>query len=128
MVVRVDFTGATEGYTPLEPGEYPAKVAKVELSENPGKNSGYHSLIFDWAIIGTNRKVRFDYYSLSPQALWRLKSVLSTLGIDVPDGEFEVDPDEIVGAEATLVLKVEEYNGKENNKVAEVLPANGFAG
>lgn len=127
MTIRVDFTGASEGFTPLEAGPYPAKVSKVELSETKG-NSGYHSLIFEWKIIGTNRTIKFDYYSLSPQALWRLKQVLTALGIDVPEGEFEVEPSDIVNSEATLILKIEEYNGRENNKVELVKPADGFSG
>lgn len=126
MVISVDFTGADSAVKPLEAGPYQAKVLDVSLSEKAGP-SGYHSVIIDWQVLEPKRKVRFDRYSLSPAALWRLKQVMTTLGLDVPEGEFEIDPAELKGLEATIVLKVEEYNGRENNRVEEVKPADPFA-
>ena len=125
MAIRVDFTGV-KGPAPLDPGEYQARVADVTVSDKAGQ-SGYHSVILDWQVLDPQRKVRFDYYSLSPQSLWRLKNVLSTLGVEVPEGEFEFEPQDVIGQEATVVLSVEEYNGRENNKVKEVKPADPFA-
>jgi hypothetical protein len=118
MPIRVDFTGSSTGFTPLDAGSYQAKVVKVTLSDDPGP-SGFHTVVFEWLIAGTKRKV-WDRYSLSPLAIWRLKKVLATLGIETPEGEFEIEPSEVVGCEATLELEVEEYNGKEKNVVADV--------
>ena len=126
MAIRVDFTGADQAVKPLDAGPYQAKVLDVTLSEKAGP-SGYHSVIIDWQVLDPKRKVRFDRYSLSPAALWRLKQVMTTLGVEVPDGEFEIDPDELKGQEATIVLKIEEFNGRENNRVEEVKPADPFA-
>lgn len=124
--IRVDFTGSDTAVKPLEAGPYQAKVIDVSLSEKAGP-SGYHSLIIDWQVLEPKRKVRFDRYSLAPQSLWKLKGVLTTLGVEVPDGEFEVDPAEVKGQEATIVLNIEEYNGRENNRVQEVKASDPFA-
>lgn len=105
-VVTVDFTGVKSGGS-IPDGRYTAKVISVE--QKRGKQSDEPYLELTWEITSekcNGREVKFDNYSLQPQALWRLKSLLEAMDIEVPDGEQEIDFDEIVSDETECIIEV----------------------
>ena len=70
------------------------------------------------------------YYitSLASHALWNLKSVLEAAGQDVPDGELEIDIDELKELEFGGEVVHEKYEGKTKGVIAEVFPVDEVEG
>jgi hypothetical protein len=66
--------------------------------------------------------------SLQPQSLWRVKRLLVALGIDVPEGPFELDEQDLVGLECVArVTQVPHYSDKSRkvNDITDILSADG---
>jgi hypothetical protein len=106
-VISVDFTGVKSGGATIPDGRYTAKVTAVEQKE--GKESGEPYIELTWEITSkkcNGREVKFDNYSLQPQALWRLKGMLEAMEIEVPDGEQDVDFGELISEETECIIEV----------------------
>jgi Protein of unknown function (DUF669) len=105
-VIKVDFEGVnSDGFAPIPGGTYAATVAKVEYQAK-SRSSGNPVVNFEFDLNDPKfpgRKM-WRTYSLMPKALWGLKQTLERLGIDVPDGELEIDPDELQGKHCQLVV------------------------
>lgn len=122
MPIQVDMTGVSvEGPLPLEPGKYPAVVTKAEVK--PSKSSGNDTLYLDFNVGEEGRGMRWNT-SLEPKSLWRFKRFLVNLGIEVPDGPFDIDEQELVGLECIVDVGVEPHYrdpGRKQNRVLQVL-------
>lgn len=106
-VVSVDFTGVKAGGATIPDGRYKAKITAVE--QEVGQASGEPYLQLTWEITSdkcNGRELRFDNYSLQPQALWRLKGMLEAMEIEVPDGEQDIDFDELISDETECIVEV----------------------
>lgn len=119
MPIQVDMTGVTvEGPAPLEPDKYPAIITKAEIKDS--KSSGQPTLYLELAVGDEGRNLRWNT-SLNDKALWRLKRFLVNLGIDVPDGPFELDEQELVGIECVADVGVEAHYRDADRKQNRVL-------
>jgi len=124
-VIQVDWSQAeSSGFEPVEPGEYAAVCTGCKLSDKPG-GSGFHYVELEFTGKDPKRKY-WGNYSLSPKALWKLKETIVALGIEPGDGPFELDPEDVIGKDALLVITQETYNGRVNNKIDSVKPSSGF--
>jgi hypothetical protein len=120
-VDTVDFAGVKSGGGAAPPeGRYKAKIISAETKE--GKESGEPYRDVTWEITSdkcNGREVRFDNYSLQPQALWKLKGLLEAMGVEVPDGEHEVDWDEMIDGETECIIELT-HDKRENGTFARV--------
>lgn len=117
-VVTVDFTGVKAGGATIPDGRYAAKITAVEQKE--GKESGEPYIELTWEVTSTKcngREVKFDNYSLQPQALWRLKGLLEALEVEVPDGEQDIDFDEIISDETECIIEVTGQKSPDGDRV-----------
>jgi len=120
-VVSVDFTGVKAGGATVPDGRYKAKI--IEVSQEVGQDSGEPYLQLTWEITSekcNGRELKFDNYSLQPQALWRLKSMLEALEVEVPDGEQDIDFDEIISDETECIVEVTGEKSPEGKTYARV--------
>ncbi len=127
MGIKVDFSSTNDktGFDPLEPGYYTGRIK--EISQEVGKNSGKPYLKFTLALDpDADRSVQkgrmaWTNFSLQPNALWRLKKLLVDLGEDKSalEGEFEFDPNTLLGTEVVIQLDSPDA-GYSNNKVTNV--------
>jgi Protein of unknown function (DUF669) len=119
--ISVDFTGVKSGGATIPDGRYTGKIIAVEQKE--GKESGEPYLELTWEVTSkkcNGREVRFDNYSLQPQALWRLKGLLEAMEIEVPDGEQDIDFDEIISDETECIIEVTGEKNSEGKTFARV--------
>jgi hypothetical protein len=127
--VTIDFS-EVESFAAIPEDEYAVVVEEVEMRE--GDKAPY----LNWKLKVTEGEFegRFQWMmtSLSPKALWRLKETLENLGIVEEEFELEVDEDtnlviqpELVGLAAIAPVTVEEYQGKDSNRVDILLPPSG---
>ena len=121
MGIKIEFDADDlSGFTPLEPGIYPAKVYKVEVKTS--QKSGQQYLAWEFILTDGSKRHLWLNTSLQKQALWRLARILAVFGV-LPDGEFEFKSADFVNRECALVVKQREYRGKIVSDVVDVLPA-----
>ena len=113
--IAVDFTGVDAGGKAVPDGVYACEVADV--TEEEGEKGPY----LKWKFRVTDGPAKggmiYDNTSLTPASLWRLKGLLETLGIEVPDSTMELDLPEYVGMELPITVVNENYQGKDRPKV-----------
>lgn len=126
MPIVVDMTGVTVGgAAPMDEDDYPAVVTKSDIHE--AKSSGEDTLYLDLAVGEEGRKLSWNT-SLQEQSLWRLKRLLVRLGIEVPEGPFEFDEQDLVGIEVVArVTKERHYKDRKRftNKITDIFGPNG---
>lgn len=122
--VRVNFKDV-EVRAKIPDGQYRAAVA--EITSEDGTQAKY--LKWVWEIQDEQFQGRKVFYntSLAPQALWNLRNLLETLGVETPDAETDLDLDSFVGLEAILRIENEVWEGKERPKVSDFTPIDAAA-
>lgn len=119
--IKVNFEGV-EARVLLPEGQYHGRVEEITLED--GNAAQYLKWVF--AVVDEdpkfNGKKLFYNTSLAPQALWNLRNLLETLGVEVPSSETDLDTDEFIGLELMLRVEHETYEGKDRAKVTDFTP------
>ena len=115
-IVRVDFTGVEGKRSILPDDDYLVEVEACEIKE--GQAAPYFDLTMVVQAGDHKGSKLWDRASTSEAALWRLRSLLEVMGIEVPDGPLEIDPDELVGCTFVAVTAQESYQGSDGQKIA----------
>ena len=117
-LISVDFTDVdTGGGIPTPDGIYTAEVRSVEKEVS---SAGNEMLVVRYKTnIGSTV---YENFVLVPQSLWVLRTALDCMGYGTPDGEFEFDPDDLVGQELGLEITNEEYEERDRPRVTGHLP------
>ena len=124
--MRIDFTGVEgqKSFDPLPAGRYTVEVTDYKLgkaSEN-AKNPGATTISWTLEVIENDdesligRKV-WENMTIVGASLWRLKAFMVACGFEVEDGEFDFNPEEIVGS--TLDVKLAIQKGRKNPATGE---------
>lgn len=102
----------------LPAGDYPVTI--VEASETVSRSTGADmiKLTLDAeAPDGATAKV-FDYLVASASSAWKIDAFRRALGHEVVQGEpVELSAEDLIGRTLRARLKVEEFNGRSNNKI-----------
>jgi hypothetical protein len=129
MPVQVDLTGVSvEGPTPLEPDTYDAVITKADI--HPSKSSQNDTLYLEIAVGEEGRNLRWNC-SVAGDSLWRFKKLLVRLGFEIPEGPFEFDEKELIGAECQVKVSLEPHYqdpSRKTNKITAVLGPDGEEG
>lgn len=122
MPVNIDFSTA-EGseFKLLEPGDYPCTIYEVTLSDKEGP-SGFKYITIVYQLTDGSKQRLWDNLSLSPKALYRLKTLLQRLGYSEAElaGALDLDEKELLGREVVCRVIMDKWEGKDTNRVAEV--------
>lgn len=143
--LSVNFAEIEGSFEPLPEGEYECVVERVEVRES--KSSDHNYLNWELSVLDEDYEDRklWMITSLSPKALFRLKDVFVAVGVIDGDEELEIewadDVDvtpgegplvinpELEGLPCVAVVTNEVYDGRERNRVNELLgPEGGSAG
>lgn len=118
--VKVNFEGV-ETRKKIPDGEYHAKVEETSVEE--GNEHPYIKWVFEIVEDGDfqGRKLFYNT-SLAPKALWNLRNLLETLGVETPDSETELDLDSYKDLELMVRVENEVWEGKERPKVTDFSP------
>ena len=121
--LRVDFTNV-ESFEVLPTDIYPAVITNIE--EKTGKTSGQPYLNIEMTVSEGDYEGRklFGMVSFSPKAAFKVKEFLIACGVDAEElgGNYDVEPEDYIGTELIASVIVDQYEGKENNKVEAFLP------
>lgn len=119
-IVRVNFTGVeTVGFTPS--GEYITAVDKV-TKETADSGNDY----LRWELLITDGKHKgkrlYNNTSLAQQSLWATKRFLECLGVELEDGELELDLEDMKDLQIGVVVTEGTWKGKPKSEVSDVFP------
>lgn len=120
--VKVDFSGV-ETRSVLPEGEYITEVTSVKLEESESSGNQYLAWELEVADGKHKGKKLFNNTSLAEQSLWATKGFLESLGVDVEDGEMDLELDEYVGMQVGVVVEHEVYKGKTRSRIVDTYPA-----
>jgi hypothetical protein len=117
-VITVDFTDVESGGAmPTPDGPYTAVMSHAEQTVS---QAGNDMIEVRWKThMGSTV---FDNFTLVPQALWVLRTMLECAGYEIPDAEYDLDVDAMIGMEVGLDIVNEEYENKDRPKVAGYMP------
>lgn len=116
--LKVDFKD-TEASGIVEEGDYIVEVDEVELKTSDNSREDYLSFTMKITEGEFKGKKLFHNSSLQPQALFNLRAVLEALGLEVPQGEMDLDPADLIGESCNVSVVHEKYEGKLKARIAE---------
>lgn len=114
-----------EGRVTVPEGEYRVKVA--EINEKEGNAADYYEWVFAIAEGQFEGQKLFYNTSLAEQALWNLRSLLESLGIEIEDDDMTLDPDDLMDRELMVMVEHEVYEGKKRSRIVDFSPVDGEA-
>ncbi len=117
-VMTIDFEGVESGGAmPTPDGPYTAELTHAEETVS---SNGNDMIEVRWKTnIGSTL---FDNFTIVPQALWVLRTMLECAGYDIPDGEYDLNIDDLIGIECGVDVVNEEYEKKDRPKIAGYMP------
>lgn len=139
--ITINFSEIEGSFEPLPEGEYECVVERVEVRESQSSEHDY--LNWELKVLDEEYEDRrlWQITSLSPRALFRLKDVLVALDVIDPDDELDIEWEEDVditpkegplvtepdleGLACVAVVTNEVYEGRERNRVSDLLGADG---
>lgn len=122
-MARIRISQGSGEWQPLPEGTYDFKITEVEQAVNK-KGNAQLKLKLECASPSHSGKTATVFYSLLPQALWRLYELVDALDIERTDtGEvdkegnpiYEIDDDLLPGCYVRYVVTQREYEGKKQN-------------
>lgn len=129
MAIKIDFTGqeGMKSFDPIPRGKYLVEVSdyrEKETSEN-ANNPGMPLISWAFQILEGEyeNRIVWDNMAIIPPSektkgtLWRVKGLLEACGFDVPDGEIDFDPEDVLGS--VLKIRVSIEKGGTNEKTGE---------
>ena len=118
--IKLNFDGVETGYKAVPEGTYEVRVKEIEAGTS---QANAPKLDFKFEIISGKNKGSLLFYtcSLQPQALFKLKVVLEALGYEIPEGNFNLDIDELIDLECSVEVAHETYEGKKRARIVEFI-------
>jgi hypothetical protein len=125
-VLSLNFKGVDISARQVLPeGDYVCSVAEIEQAES---SAGNDMLKWTFEVAegeeGEGSKL-YVYTTLDQASLWKLGQLLDAMGMEIPDGELDLDLEEILGSMVVLTVAHETYEGKPRAKVVDFLPVDG---
>lgn len=116
--VNVDLSGVETSRKAIPEGTY-----EVVVNEATQKNSrdGNPMIAFEFEVTeGAHKGAKlYENCSLQPQALFKLKSVLLALGMDIPNKAFDLNLRDLVGLTCEVEVGHEVYEGKKRARILQ---------
>lgn len=116
--VNVDLSGVEASRKAIPEGTY-----EVVVNEATQKDSrdGNPMIAFEFEVTeGAHKGAKlYENCSLQPQALFKLKSVLLALGMDIPNKAFDLNLRDLVGLTCEVEVGHEVYEGKKRARILQ---------
>lgn len=106
-VASVDFSNVGKQFEAEE--QYELIVAVCTLEE--GNEHPYFAFQFKGADEDYEDSIMYHNASTSPQSLWRLRPLIEAMGIEIPDGPFDLDPEDFIGKHVMASTILEKREG-----------------
>lgn len=108
----------SERPTHVEPGDHQVEV--IDAVESISRSG--HEMI-ELKLRTSAGSYLYDFLVFIPNAFWKIDSFRAATGeVVAAEDDVEITADDLIGRTGTARLIVEDYNGKQRNKVAAWLP------
>ena len=125
----LDFTNVQErgnfNTKHLEPGDDTAKITQVEETEaQDGEDMWVFTIVLD-----EHPRAAYPYYiKLVDSQLWKVRLLLTAVGINAGQRKVKIDPNKLVGKVLGVCMEDDEYEGRLKSVVQEVFPVDDVHG
>ena len=126
--IKVDFSEVESQDFSLPNGPYILAVTSVEKKRSEASGNDYLGWEYKVAEGKHKGKKVWDNTSLQPQALWRLRNLLEAMGMEIEDGEMDIDLDDLAGELIGVEIENEKYNGKNKARIINFLAVSELEG
>jgi hypothetical protein len=134
---RVNFADVESSFQPLPEGTYECMVSSLEVRESRSSDNDYVN--WELKVLDDEHEGRrlWMITSLGPRALWKLKDTLLALDVIEEDDDIELEWEdgvditpqegpnvtfpEVVGMPCVAVVRNQMYEGRERNRVEELM-------
>lgn len=118
--VNVDLSGVETSRKTIPEGVYTLVVDSATQKSSQGGNP---MIVFEFSVAeGKYQGSKlYENCSLQPQALFKLKSVLIALGLDIPNKAFDLDLKDLIGMTCEADVGHEVYEGKKKARILEYI-------
>lgn len=118
--VNVDLSGVETSRKTIPEGVYTLVVDSATQKNSQGGNP---MIVFEFSVAeGKYQGSKlYENCSLQPQALFKLKSVLIALGMDIPNKAFDLDLKDLIGMTCEADVGHEVYEGKKKARILEYI-------
>jgi hypothetical protein len=118
--VTVDMSDV-ESFGLVPEGEWLTEIIECDLETSD--NSGKDYLSFKGK---TEKGNVFWNCSLQAKALFNLRGLLEACELEIPEGPFDIDFDDLVGCEFVATIEHEKYEGKDRTRVTDYAKASEY--
>lgn len=125
--VKIDFEGVESGGRTIADGWASARIVEAELVEAESSGNEMFKIVMECKNGKEKAKV-WDNLVLTPNALWKLKSLLEAASVDVPESEMEISAEDLMDLEFDVEILNETYEGRERPRVTSYAPAGTHTG
>lgn len=125
--VTIDMEGVDSGGRTIADGWASALIVEAELTEAESSGNEMFKIVMECKSGKEKAKV-WDNLVLTPNALWKLKSLLEAAGVDVPESEMELNAEDLVDLEFDVEITNELYEGRDRPRVTAYAPAGTHTG
>ncbi|QFG05111.1 hypothetical protein PBI_CLEO_35 [Gordonia phage Cleo] len=123
LTAKIDFSQVKE-QSPIRPkqlpeGEYVAVIKDVEANKSKAGNPQWVFLIQP----ESHPSAVYPYYcQLSVEHAWKIRNILTGIGVDAPKTAKSINAAKLVGKRLGIVLEDDEYEGKMKSVIAQIIP------
>lgn len=116
--VNVDLSGVEASRKAIPEGTYEVVVNSASQKDS---RDGNPMIAFEFEVAeGAHKGAKlYENCSLQPQALFKLKSVLMALGIEIPNKAFDLNLRDLVGLTCEVEVGHEVYEGKKKARILQ---------
>ena len=121
--VNIDLSGVEVSKKVIPEGTYLVVVNEAKMGKSKEDKP---KVAFEFEVSeGPNKGFKlFENCSLQPQALFKLKSILMALEVDIPDGAFDLNLKDLIGLTCEVEVGHEVYEGKKRARILEFINPN----
>lgn len=119
--ISVDFAGVDSSSRSMEDGWAHAEILEAELTTSGNDNEMFKVKV--QLTRGKEKAIAYDNLVLTPNALWKLKGLLEAAGVEVPEGEMDIEEKDLVGLEFEAEVLNENFEGKDRPKLVSFRPS-----
>lgn len=106
-----------EGRVNVKEGDHLLEV--MEVTKEQGQKGDYLNWKFRVVEGDSEGGIVYNNTSLSEQSLWNVRTLLEALGVEIPDTEFDIEPEELVGLTLMGTIELETYEGKKKPRLSD---------
>ena len=117
---EVDLTSVQKSSYAIPDGIYAAKC--IDVTQDVSK-SGNPMFVWEFELVGGdyNGRTFKSWTAITPAAMWKVAETVQALGVGQTGRVVKFKRSDVIGKACGLVIEKDEYNGKENSKISNVI-------